>query len=118
MLNYKNRDHEVLNSYWDKWLGLSDEIAAALKQKDRKVVPLMETAINNYSEMLSSFVFIEPTAVEDTSQAIEPLNGHERLLFIREKMNREFAYIQLKALYSEAQKKAVSLLARNMIKSR
>lgn len=118
MPNSKTRDHEVLNFYWDKWLWLSDEITTTLKQKDPKVGILMETAIINYTEMLSSFVFIEPSAVEDTSQAIEPLNGHERLLFIREKVNREFAYIQLNALYSEAQKKAVSLLARNMIKSR
>ncbi|WP_339250042.1 YpoC family protein [Sporosarcina sp. FSL W8-0480] len=118
MPNSKTRDYEVLNSYWEKWLRLSDEIRTALKQKDPKVVVLMESALQNYTEMLSSFILIKPATVDDATEAIEPLNGHERLQFIREKMNREFAFIQLKALYSEAQKKAVSLLVRSMIKSR
>ncbi|MDN4608706.1 YpoC family protein [Sporosarcina highlanderae] len=108
----------MLNLYWNNWIWLNEKIATAFKQRDSKVENLMELAVDNYTEMIGSFVNIVAHAIDDPSEVIEPLNGRERLDFIRGRLNREFAYIQLDALYTEANKKAVSLLARNMIKSR
>lgn len=88
---------------------MKERIEEAYKQKNPEAADLMDMAIGNYLEMLGSFKNAESSSL-DVSM-IEPLNGKERLQFIRTKRVGHFAYVQLNALYNEAMKKAVSRLA-------
>lgn len=104
---------ELLYSFWNNWLDMKASIEDAYKQKDPKAAHMMEIAIDNYLEMVESFLFVEPFVTEGKKSSIEPLNGEERLAFIRSKISGYYAYIQLDALYIEAMKKAVSQIAKN-----
>lgn len=83
-------------------------IEEAYKQRDPEVANLMDKAVENYLAMLGSFL---PLHSSIPTSSIEPLNGEERLQFIRNKLAAHFAFVQLDALYTEAMKKAVSQLA-------
>lgn len=96
---------ELLYSFWNQWLKMKAEIEVAYKRKDSEAVNLMGHAIENYLAMLRTF------DSGDSTSTIEPLNGKERLQFIRSKITGHFAFVQLDALYTEAMKKAVSQLA-------
>ena len=88
---------------------MKEEIEWSYQRKDPSAVVMMEKAIENYLLMLESFSNHSHSSV--SISLIEPLNGNERIQFIREKITGHFAYIQLDALYTEAMKKAVSRLA-------
>ncbi|WP_239430014.1 YpoC family protein [Sporosarcina sp. ACRSL] len=102
---------EMLYSFWNNWLDLKEEIEGAYKRKDPAVSIMMETAIENYLMMLELFLLVNPSDSSSSRFSIEPLNGKERLEFIRGKIAGHYAYVQLDALYTEAMKKAVSRLA-------
>src|SRR3954471_11890334 len=99
---------DTLYSFWNNWMDMKEEIERSYQRKDPLAVVLMEKAIENYLLMIESFLPSKPSIARSS---IEPLNGKERLQFIREKITAHFAYIQLDALYTEAMKKAVSRLA-------
>jgi hypothetical protein len=102
---------DTLYSFWNAWLDMKKSIEDAYKQKDSRAADLMEKAIENYIRMVESFLHANPSVPGDIKLSIEPLNGEERLQFIRSKISGYFAYVQLDALYTEAMKKAVSQLA-------
>lgn len=102
---------ELLYSFWNRWLDMKARIEEAYKQKDPEAAYMMEKAIENYLGMLGSFSHVDTLDLGGSTSLIEPLNGQERLLFIRRKITGYFAYIQLDALYIEAMKKAVSRMA-------
>jgi len=103
---------ETLYSFWNGWLDVKQSIEDAYKQKDPRVADMMEKAIENYLAMNESFLQVESSVTNEIKSSIEPLNGKERLQFIRDKITGYFAYIQLDALYTEAMKKAVSQIAK------
>ena len=104
---------ETLYTFWNSWLDMKESIEDAYKQKDPIVSNMMEKAIENYLAMIESFLHVDPSETADIKSSIEPLNGNERLQFIRGKISGYFAYVQLDALYTEAMKKAVSQIAKN-----
>ena len=104
---------ELLYSFWNNWLGMKANIEDAYKQKDPDAANMMVEAIENYLAMIESFLLIEPSVSGGNKSSIEPLNGAERLAFIRGKISGYYAYVQLDALYTEAMKKAVSQIAKN-----
>ncbi|MCM3743049.1 hypothetical protein M3193_02725 [Sporosarcina luteola] len=99
----------LLYSHWDNWLDMKERIEEAYKQKDPEAANLLDMAIDNYVELIRSFKNDDSSS--SVMSQIEPLNGEERLQFIRTKRAGHFAYVQLDALYTEAMKKAVSRLA-------
>ncbi|MCM3637661.1 hypothetical protein M3152_08000 [Sporosarcina luteola] len=99
----------LLYSCWNNWLDMKERIEEAYKQKSPEAANLIDIAIGNYMEMLGLFMNTESSSIDVS--LIEPLNGIERLQYIRTKRAGHFAYVQLDALYSEAMKKAVSRLA-------
>ncbi len=90
---------------------MKEKIEEAYEQKDSRAINMMEKAIDNYSAMLGAFLPDDSSVHGEITSSIEPLNGKERLQFIRSKITGHFAYVQLDALYTEAMKKAVSRLA-------
>ncbi|MFS0687879.1 YpoC family protein [Sporosarcina sp. 179-K 8C2 HS] len=108
---HNSDEKETLYFFWNNWLAMRERIEEAYEQKDPRAIKMMEKAIDNYSAMLSAFLPAASSVHRDKTSLIEPLNGKERLQFIRSKITGHFAYVQLDALYTEAMKKAVSRLA-------
>ncbi len=90
---------------------MKEQIEKAYQRKEPSAADLMVKAIENYLLMLRSISITNPSDPHSARSMIEPLNGNERLQFIRERIEGYFAYVQLDALYTEAMKKAVSRLA-------
>ncbi|WP_432359012.1 YpoC family protein [Sporosarcina sp. UB5] len=109
MHNSKMDKKELLYSYWNNWLDMKENVEEAYKRNDPEVASMMEKAIENYADMIELFSYVNPNG--DRIIPVEPLNGEERLEFIREKLMKYHAYVQLDALYTEVLKKAVSRLA-------
>lgn len=88
--------------YFDKWESLKPEIQQRYDEKQSSASELMELAIVNYEKLLDA---CSPVSGSDRRTKMEPLNGEERLQFIKDKVVSPFALIQLSLLYTELKKK-------------
>ncbi|MBD7906925.1 YpoC family protein [Sporosarcina gallistercoris] len=94
--------------YFDKWESLQPEIQQLYDAKHSSASELMKIAIANYEELLR---VCAPAGGSDRRTKMEPLNGEERLQFIKDKMVSPFALIQLSLLYTELRKKTARFIA-------
>ncbi|WP_336246407.1 YpoC family protein [Sporosarcina cyprini] len=90
------------------WSSLQETIHQGRAEKNPSVGQWMRQAIQLYEEMLAVYC----DAVDERS-AIEPMNGKERIDFVKLKLRSPQAFQQLQALFKEAAKKAASLYARS-----
>lgn len=88
--------------YFDKWESLKPEIQQGYDRKQSDASESMAIAIANYEELLE---VCAPVGGSDRRTKMEPLNGEERLQFIKDKVVSPFALIQLNLLYTELRKK-------------
>lgn len=88
--------------FFDKWESLKPEIQRLYDQKQPDVAESMSIAIANYEKLLE---VCAPAGGFDRRTKMEPLNGRERLQFIKDKIVSPFALIQLNLLYTELRKK-------------
>ncbi|REB09924.1 hypothetical protein DVB69_03715 [Sporosarcina sp. BI001-red] len=88
--------------YFDKWESLKPEIQQLYDLKQPNASEWMIIAIANYEELLQACA---PVGGSDRRTKMEPLNGEERLQFIKDKLISPFALIQLSLLYTELRKK-------------
>lgn len=99
---------EQVMSYFDKWESVKPEIQELYDQKQSKASESMAAAIANYEELLG---ICAPAGGSDRRTKMEPLNGEERLQFIKDKVVSPFALIQLNLLYTELRKKIARFIA-------
>lgn len=88
--------------YFEKWESLKPGIQQRYDEKQVSAADWMAVAIGNYEELLR---VCAPAGGSDRRTKMEPLNGEERLQFIKEKVVSPFALIQLNLLYTELRKK-------------
>ncbi|WP_156450414.1 YpoC family protein [Sporosarcina sp. HYO08] len=108
-MNNQRLDRQQLAPFFEQWEAMREEIEAGYANKNRKVVPLMEHAINNFEKLLA---FGGKELNERSGKQLYillPLNGEERLDFIKKKITSHYAFVQLDALYTETKKKAARL---------
>ncbi|GKV55405.1 hypothetical protein NCCP2222_13520 [Sporosarcina sp. NCCP-2222] len=91
---------------WSSW---HEAIQQGRAEKNPSVEQWMRQAIQLYDEMLAAY-----HDSEDERSAIEPMNGKERIDFVKLKLRSPQAFQQLQALFNEAAKKAASLHARSI----
>ena len=100
---------EHLAIHFQKWDAVKEEIKNLYHSKGKEVTSLMETAILNYEELLE----YGGSGLNKRSGQVErfllPLNGEERLQFVKDRIASHYAHIQLDALYTETKKKAARL---------
>lgn len=95
--------------HFEKWDAVKEKIEKLYAEKNSEAVELMQVAINDYTNLLE---YGGQELNERTGKRVAillPLNGTERLDFIKERINSHYAYIQLNALYDETKKKAARL---------
>lgn len=99
---------EHVMPYFDKWDALKPEIQRLYDEKQSSASELMRSAIADYEELLE---VCGPAGGSDRRTKMEPLNGEERLQFIKDKVISPFALIQLSLLYTELRKKIARFIA-------
>lgn len=97
--------------FFEKWDEVKPLIEKYYDEKDCRVLPLMEEAIENYSILLA-LGGKEENRVGKQVFVLQALNGEERFKFIQMRINSHYACIQLDALYTETKKKAARLAVR------
>jgi hypothetical protein len=100
---------ELLAPHFDKWDLVKEKIEKLYDLKDKEAITYMEHAIHDYIELLEygGSELNERTGKFDA--LLLPLNGEERLQFVKDRIASHYAFIQLDALYTETKKKAARL---------
>ncbi|MBB4823737.1 hypothetical protein HNO89_000957 [Sporosarcina luteola] len=107
MADYEKATKGWVNETMAKWSALQRNIEQGRLEKNPLVVHWMKESIQLFEAMLEPY-----DNAQDGKNAIRPVNGEERLNFVKAKLRSPQAYQQLQALYTEAAKKAASLHAR------
>lgn len=102
---------ELLAPHFEKWDLVKEKVEELYSLKDKEAIIFMEHAIRDYEHLLEygGSELNERTGKLDA--LLLPLNGEERLQFVKDRITSHYAYIQLDALYTETKKKAARLFA-------
>ncbi|WJY28566.1 MULTISPECIES: YpoC family protein [Sporosarcina] len=100
---------ERIAPYFEEWRASMPAIQQKYEAKDGTVREDMENAITKYEELL---VICSAAGGSDRRTRLVPLNGEERLAFVKDKIISPFALVQLDALYTELQKKTARYTAK------
>lgn len=111
-------DKEETNPYFEKWDSVASEIEGYYKEKDKKAVELMLTAIDNYEQLLDYGGKEINKQTGESEFVLLPLNGEERIEFIKSRIQSHYAHVQLNMLYLEMKKKVARICAMNERTSR
>ncbi|WP_432355152.1 YpoC family protein [Sporosarcina sp. A2] len=98
---------DLIMPYFEKWDVLKLEIQRRYDEKEESALEWMAIAIENYEELLKVSA---PAGGTDRRTKMEPLNGEERLQFVKDKVISPFALIQLNLLYTELRKKVARFI--------
>lgn len=105
----KSIDKELFSPYFKKWEQNREQIELFYNQKDRQALEMMREAILAYDELLERGGKIMDERRGRMVYMLEPLNGEERLEFVKAKISSHYAFVQLDALYTETKKKVARL---------
>lgn len=100
---------ESLAVYLASWGKNKDEISELYNEGDRNAAAKLQEMIVCYENLLAyGGDEIHPQSGQK-QPILLPLNGEERLTFIKKQIHSHYAFIQLAALFDETKKKAARL---------
>lgn len=100
---------EALAGFYELWDANKDKIAQLYEEKQPSAVEKLTEAIVQYEKLLA-YGGVENHPQHGQEQPVLlPLNGVERLAFIKKHIQSHYAFVQLEALYDETRKKAARL---------
>ena len=98
---------ESIDAWFAEWEALQQAIHVAHEARNGEAKPLMEQGIAHFEKLL-----VESAANESSADAdfeLYPINGKERLAFIKAKPGQYACYRQLDELFKETKKRAARL---------
>ena len=98
---------ESIDAWFAEWEALQQAIHVAHEARNGEAKPLMEQGIAHFEKLL-----VESAANEVSTDAdfeLYPINGKERLAFIKAKPGQYACYRQLDELFKETKKRAARL---------
>ncbi|MFS0576770.1 YpoC family protein [Sporosarcina sp. 179-K 3D1 HS] len=105
----KRFNKEIFAPYFAEWEAKRGTIEALYGEKDERAVDKMREAIAMYEGMLAlGGVEIDARSGREVYR-LSPLNGTERLEFVKAKLASHYAFVQLDALFGEMKKKVARL---------
>lgn len=111
---------ENLQSFLEPWEQKKEEIAKLYDANHSEAPIKLTEAITEYEELLVYGGLEKSQQNGQMEPILLPLNGEERLAFIKKQIHSHYAFVQLDALYDETKKKAARLAimeARNRTES-
>lgn len=100
---------EALQSYFEQWDRVKEDIEELYERKDSSVITHMKKSLHNYMCLLEYGGYEEIEQGGQGTYRLLPLNGHERIAFIEKQIHSAYAFAQLTALFDETRKKAARL---------
>lgn len=97
-MNVEALEKEKVDAWFAEWAELEGKIHAAHDTRDGEAKGLMEMAILLFERL-----------VQDAGDEVLPINGVERLTFIKAKPGQYACYRQLDELFKETKKRAARL---------
>lgn len=107
----ENFEQEQTQPYFDRWEIVASEIEQLYEEKNKQAIPLMNEAIENYERLLLFGGKEVHSQSKKSDYILLPLNGEERLAFVKKRIQSHYAYVQLNMLYGETKKKVARLRA-------
>ena len=98
---------EIVDAWFAQWEALQQAIHAAHEARNGEAKPLMEQGIAHFEKLLVESAADSVSA--DADFELYPINGKERLAFIKAKPGQYACYRQLDELFKETKKRAARL---------
>lgn len=98
---------EIIDDWFAEWETLQAQIQTAHEARNGEAKSLMEQGIVLFEKLLLESASTEAGADEDFE--LYPINGRERLQFIKDKPGQYACYRQLDELFKETKKRAARL---------
>lgn len=102
-------DKEQTKPYFENWERVALKIEKLYDEKDERAVVLMLDSIDNFEQLLVCGGRDLNTLPTESDYRLQPLNGKERLDFIKKRIKSHYAFVQLNMLYGETKKKVARL---------
>ncbi|KGR81662.1 YpoC family protein [Lysinibacillus odysseyi] len=98
---------EIVDQWFEKWEELREQIHEAHEARSKEAARLMEQGIVHYEQLLLQSA--AQAATMDDQFELYPVNGKERLVFIKMKPGQYACYRQLDELFKETKKRSARL---------
>ena len=98
---------EIIDEWFGEWEVLREQIHAAHDERRKEAALLMEQGIAHYEKLLIDSAAKDAGPADDFE--LYPINGKERLEFIKMKPGQYACYRQLDELYKETKKRCARL---------
>lgn len=106
-VNKDNISKEIVDAWFAEWEALQQAIHLAHEARNGEAKPLMEQGIAHFEKLLVESAADQVSA--DADFELYPINGKERLAFIKAKPGQYACYRQLDELFKETKKRAARL---------
>ena len=106
-VNKDNISKEIVDAWFAQWEALQQDIHAAHEARNGEAKHLMEQGIAHFEKLLVESAADQVSADDDFE--LYPINGKERLAFIKAKPGQYACYRQLDELFKETKKRAARL---------
>lgn len=101
---------ELVDAWYTKWEALCEQIHASHEARDGQALQLMEQGIRLFeSFIIEGSAKGENETIHFEQLELMPLNGSERLAFIKMRPSQYACYRQLDELFKETKKRAARL---------
>ena len=98
---------EIADAWFAQWEALQQAVHAAHEARNGEAKPLMEQGIAHFEKLLVELAADQVST--DADFELYPINGKERLAFIKAKPGQYACYRQLDELFKETKKRAARL---------
>ncbi|ATP39676.1 hypothetical protein CSE16_06200 [Solibacillus sp. R5-41] len=100
---------EAVNEWYESWEQLQQKIHIAHDARDSSVQQLMQRAIEQFEHFIVTSSESSTAFSETAPYEMMPINGMERLSFVKMRPGQYAAYRQLDELYKETKKRCARL---------
>lgn len=100
---------ELVDAWFSEWEKLRERIHIAHESRDESAKTLMEQGLEHFENFLVQASFPNKIHLEQEPYELLPINGGERLNFIKKKPGQYASYRQLDELYKETKKRCARL---------
>lgn len=108
-VNKNALSQEVITPYFEKWEQLSEQIYEAHDKRTGEAAPLMAEGIQLFEQLVINSSISNSTEMISEEYEVLPVNGSERLAFIKSRPGQYACFRQLDELFKEIKKKIARL---------
>lgn len=109
--NKEQLSKEIVDAWFQKWEQLSEKIFASHNKRDGSATSLMEQGIEHFCTFIANNSIPSEDFQFSNEYELMPINGMERLQFVKARPGQYASYRQLDELFKETKKRSARLRA-------